>query len=211
MQGPFNQQTDQAGFYIPLLGAPPAPQFVTVIVRPQAGQRADTLGPALGRAVAQIDANLPVYFGGTPARLHDEVLGINRLIATLFTIFGIAAAVLAAVGLYGVMSFSVNQRTQEFGIRMALGADAARILGMVMRQGAFQLSLGLTLGLGVAVLLLGVLGREALQNFLFKVNTLDPIIYCAVAALLTAVAAASCFLPARRATRVNPIVALRAE
>jgi putative ABC transport system permease protein len=211
MQGPFNQQTDQAGFYIPLLGVPPAPQFVTVVVRPQPGQRADTLGPALGRAVAQIDANLPVYFGGTPARLHDEVLGINRLIATLFTIFGIAAVVLAAVGLYGVMSFSVNQRTQEFGIRMALGADAARILRLVMRQGAVQLTIGLTLGIGAAVLLLGVVGKQALQNFLFKVNTLDPTIYVAVAALLTAIAALACFVPARRATRVNPIVALRAE
>ena len=211
MQGPFNTQTDNAGFYIPLLGVPPAPQFVTVVVRPQPGQRADTLAPALGRAVAQIDANLPVYFGGTPARLHDEILGINRITASLFTIFGIAAVVLSAVGLYGVMSFSVNQRTQEFGIRMALGADAARILRLVMRQGALQLSIGLTLGIGVAVLLLGVVGRAALQNFLFKVNTLDPIIYTAVAALLTAVAAASCFLPARRATRVNPIVALRAE
>ena len=211
MQGPFNQQADQAGFYIPLLGVPPAPQFVTVVVRPQQGQRADTLGPALGRAVAQVDANLPVYFGGTPARLHDEVLGINRLVATLFTIFGVAAMVLAAVGLYGVMSFSVNQRTQEFGIRMALGADAGRILKLVMRQGALQLSVGLTLGVGGAVLLLGVAGRQALQNFLFKVNTLDPTIYIAVTALLTAVAALSCFVPARRATRVNPIVALRAE
>jgi putative ABC transport system permease protein len=132
-------------------------------------------------------------------------------VATLFTVFGVAAMVLAAVGLYGVMSFSVNQRTQEFGIRMALGADAARILKLVMRQGALQLTIGLTLGVGGAVLLLGVAGRQALQNFLFKVNTLDPTIYIAVTALLTAVAALSCFVPARRATRVNPIVALRAE
>jgi ABC-type antimicrobial peptide transport system permease subunit len=211
MQGPFNTQTDNAGFYVPLLGVPPAPQFVTVVVRPQPGQRAETLAPALGRAVAQLDANLPVYFGGTPAQLHDEILGINRITASLFTIFGIAAVVLAAVGLYGVMSFSVTQRTQEFGIRMALGADAARILRLVMRQGAFQLGIGLTLGVGSAVLLLGVLGRDALQNFLFKVNTLDPVIYASVAALLAAVAAASCLVPARRATRVNPIVALRAE
>jgi predicted permease len=211
MQGPLNQQTDQAGFYIPLLGAPPTPQFVTVLVRPQTGQRAETLGPALGRAVAQIDPNLPVYFGGTPASLHDEILGTNRFIATLFTIFGIVAAVLAAVGLYGVMSFSVNQRTQEFGIRMALGADTARILRLVMQQGALQVALGLALGIGAAVLLLGFLGRQTLQNFLFKVNTLDPTIYIAVAGILTAVAALSCFVPARRATRVDPNVALRAE
>ncbi|HEY2614527.1 MAG TPA: FtsX-like permease family protein, partial [Chthoniobacterales bacterium] len=211
MQGPFNQQTDESGFYVPLLGVPPAPQFVTVIVRPHRGQRAEILAPALGQAVAKLDPNLPIYFGGTPGRLHDEILGVNRITATLFTIFGIAAVVLSAVGLYGVMSFSVNQRTQEFGIRMALGADARRILRMVMTQGAWQLAIGLFFGAGAAALLLGVMGAEALQNFLFKVNALDPLIYTAVAALLSAVAALSCFVPARRATRVNPMVALRTE
>ena len=211
MQGPFNQQTDAAGFYVPLLGATPAPQFCTVIVRPRQGQRAETLGPALSKAVAQLDPNLPVYFPGTPARLHEEILGVNRITATLFTIFGVVGFVLSAVGLYGVMSFSVNQRTQEFGIRMALGADTARIFGMVMKQGAWQLAIGLVLGTGAAALLLGVLAAAALQNILFKVNPLDPFIYFAVAGLLTLVAGASCFVPARRATRVNPIVALRAE
>ena len=211
MQGPFNQQTDNSGFYVPLLGASPSPQFCTIIVRPHAGQRAETLGPLLSQAVAQLDPNLPVYFAGTPARLHDEILGVNRITAVLFTIFGAVAFILSAVGLYGVMSFSVNQRRQEFGIRMALGADAARIFGMVMKQGAWQLVIGLVLGTGAAALLLGVLAAAALQNILFKVNALDPFIYFAVAGLLTLVAAASCFVPARRATRVNPIVALRAE
>ncbi|MEY2479318.1 MAG: putative transport system permease protein [Verrucomicrobiota bacterium] len=211
MQGPFNQETDQSGFYVPILGVPPSPQFVTVVVRPHPGQRAETLAAPLGKAVAELDSNLPTYFGGTPARLHDEILGVNRITATLFTIFGVAAFVLSAVGLYGVMSFSVTQRTQEFGIRMALGADAARIFRMVMKQGAWQLMIGLVLGTGAAALLLGVLAAAALQNILFKVNALDPFIYFAVAALLTAVAAASCFVPARRATRVNPMIALRAE
>jgi len=211
MQGPFNTQTDQSGFYVPLLGASPAPQFCTIVVRPHAGQRADTLGPALSRAVAKLDSNLPTYFAGTPERLHSEILGVNRVTAMLFMIFGGVAFVLSAVGLYGVMSFSVNQRTQEFGIRMALGADAARIFRLVMTQGAWQLIIGLTLGAGGAALLLGVIAAAALQNILFKVNALDPFIYTVVAALLTSVAAISCFVPARRATRVNPIVALRAE
>src|SRR5436190_23554464 len=109
------------------------------------------------------------------------------------------------------MSFSVNQRTQEFGIRMALGADAARIFRMVMTQGAWQLMIGLVVGAGAAALLLGVLAAAALQNILFKVSALDPLIYFAVAGLLTVVAAASCFVPARRATPVNPIEALRTE
>ena len=109
------------------------------------------------------------------------------------------------------MSFSVNQRTQEFGIRMALGADAIRILRMVMSQGAWQLAVGLLLGVGGVALLLGVVAAAALKNILFKVNPLDPTIYFAVAGLLTLVAALSCFLPARRATRVDPMVALRYE
>jgi ABC-type antimicrobial peptide transport system permease subunit len=167
-------------------------------------------GP-LAKAVADLDSNLPTYFGGTPARLHDELLGWNRIIASLFTIFGVAAFVLAAVGLYGVMSFSVSQRTQEFGIRMALGADAPCILRQVMKQGAWQVLVGLALGIGGAAILLLLIGPTALQDFLFKVNALDPFIYGAVAATLSAVAAISCLVPARRATRVNPMIALRSE
>ena len=211
MQGPFDQQTESAGFYMPLLGASPATQFCTVVVSPRAGLRADTLGPALSRAVAALDSNLPTYFPGTPAQFHNDILSGNRVIATLFTIFGIVAFILSGVGLYGVMSFSVNQRTQEFGIRMALGADAARILRMVMSQGAWQLAIGLVLGAGGIALFLGVVAAAALKNILFKVNPLDPTIYFAVAGLLTLVAAVSCFVPARRATRVDPMVALRYE
>ena len=211
MQGPFDQQTDSTGFFLPLLGADPSPQFCTILVRPRPGQRADTLGPALKNAVAELDSNLPTYFPGTPARFHQEVLSGNRIIATLFSIFGVVAFILSAVGLYGVMTFSVNQRRQEIGIRMALGADAARIFRMVMSQGAWQLAIGLVLGAGGAALLLGVLAAAALRNILFKVNALEPSVYLAVAGVLTFVAALSCFVPARRATRVNPMVALRTE
>src|SRR5215831_11528890 len=211
MQGPFDQQTDSTGFFLPLLAADPSPQFCTILVRPRLGQRADTLGPVLSRAVSQLDRDLPIYFPGTPAQFHHEILNGNRVIATLFTIFGIVAFVLSAVGLYGVMSFSVNQRTQEFGIRMALGADAKRIFRMVMTQGAWQLVIGLVLGAGGIALLLGVVAAAALKNILFKVNALDPTIYFAVAGMLTLVAGISCFVPARRATRVDPIAALRYE
>jgi predicted permease len=211
MQGPFDQQTESVGFFMPLIGASPAPQFLTILARPRTGQRADTLGPVLSRAVAELDSNLPTYFAGTPGRFHNEVLSAPRIVATLFTIFGIVAFILSAVGLYGVMSFSVNQRTQEFGIRMALGADAARIFRMVMTQGAWQLMIGLILGAGGIALLLGVVAAAALKNILFKVNALDPTIYFAVAGLLTLVAAVSCFVPARRATRVDPLASLRYE
>src|SRR5436190_7922719 len=161
MQGPFDQQTDAGGFYMPLLGASPATQFATLLVRPRAGQRADTLGPILSKAVTELDSNLPTYFAGTPAQFHNEILSGNRVIATLFSIFGLIAFILSAVGLYGVMSFSVNQRTQEFGIRMALGADATRILRMVMSQGAWQLAIGLVLGAGGVALLPGGVAAAA--------------------------------------------------
>jgi putative ABC transport system permease protein len=211
MQGPFDQQTDSAGFYMPLLGASPVTQFCTILVRPRAGQRAETLGPVLTKAVTQLDSDVPIYFPGTPAQFHAQNLSGNRIVVSLFAIFGGVAFLLSAVGLYGVMSFSVTQRTQEFGIRMALGADARRIFRMVMTQGAWQLVIGLFLGAGAAALLLGVLVAAALRNILFKVNALDPSIYLAVAALLTVVAALSCFIPARRATRVDPVTALRYE
>src|SRR5436190_483666 len=211
MQGPFNAQSDGVGFYVPLLASTPAAQFCTIVVRPRAGAVAANMGPVLSKAIAELDSNLPTYFAGTPAKLHDEILGVNRLTANLFTIFGAVAFALSAVGLYGVMSFPVNQRTQEFGIRMALGADAKRIFRMVMQQGAWQLAIGLFLGGGGAALLLGVLLANALQNILFKVKPLDPTIYLVVSGLLALVAAISCFVPARRATRVNPMVALRTE
>src|SRR5262249_38728119 len=95
--------------------------------------------------------------------------------------------------------------------RMALGADAARIFRTVMTQGAWQLAIGLVLGAGGVALLIGVVAAAALKNILFKVNALDPTIYFAVAGMLTFVDAASCFVPARSATRVDPMVALRYE
>src|SRR5947208_12601409 len=138
MQGPFDQQTDSAGFYMPLLGASPVTQFCTILVRPRAGQRPETLPPVLTKAITQLDSDVPIYFPGTPAQFHAQNLSGNRIVVSLFAIFGGVAFLLSAVGLYGVMSFSVTQRTQEFGIRMALGADAARIFRMVMQQGAWH-------------------------------------------------------------------------
>jgi ABC-type antimicrobial peptide transport system permease subunit len=108
------------------------------------------------------------------------------------------------------MSFSVNQRTQEFGIRMALGADHTRILQMVFRQGAVQVALGLGLGVGLA-LLCAVLFRDGIQNILFQTNPSDPLTYFSVAAMLAIISFFATLVPARRASRVDPMVALRAE
>ena len=120
------------------------------------------------------------------------------------------AIVLASVGIYGVMSFSVNQRTQEFGVRMALGANDGTILGMVLKQGVVQLALGLMLGLGLA-LAIGTAAAAAIQNTLFGVSARDPLTYTAVATLIAVVSLVATLVPARRATRVDPMIALRAE
>jgi putative ABC transport system permease protein len=223
MLGPFNNpQVDDTGYYVPYFStvvgpADPRPttqQFATLVVRPRGegdlGRRTAALGTALQQKVNQLDPNLPLYFVGTARDNQESFLGITRVIATMFTLFGLVAVILSAVGLYGVMSFSVNQRTQEFGIRMALGAGHGRIMQMVLGQGAIQLAIGLAVGLGCTVAI-GIVARDGIANQLFEISPLDPLTYTAVALLLSAVAFVATFMPARRATRVDPIVALRAD
>jgi putative ABC transport system permease protein len=219
MSGPFNNRNvEDSGFYVPfysLAFGPAAPepianQFATVIVKPRPGQTADAILPDLRREVRKVDPNLPLYFAATPKFNLDGVVAINRVIATLFSALGLVAIVLAAVGIYGVMSFSVSQRTVEFGVRMALGAGGSRILAMVLRQGARQIALGLAVGLALS-LALATAGRDAIASILFQVNARDPWTYLAVFALVTIISLFSVYVPARRATRVRPMVALRAE
>jgi predicted permease len=223
MLGPFNNpQVDDTGFYVPYFStvfgpAQPGPvtqQFATVLVRPQGAgglsRRAALLGASLQREVNKVDPNLPLYFVGTARENQESFLAISRVVATMFTVFGLIAVILASVGLYGVMSFSVNQRTQEFGIRMALGADHGRILQMVLSQGALQLLLGLATGLG-GTAVIAVVAREGIATQLFDISPLDPLTYASVALLLAAVAFVATFVPALRATRVDPMIALRAE
>jgi putative ABC transport system permease protein len=219
MLGPFNNPgVDDAGFYVPFYStavgpAAPAPfvnQFATIVVKPRAGQRAGLLANVLRREIAKADPNLPLYFVGTPQSQVEVFIAQNRIIATMFTIFGAVAIVLASVGIYGVMSFSVNQRTQEFGVRMALGADDTRILGMVLRQGVVQIALGIALGLALSLTIAAVAGT-GIQNTLFGVSARDPLTYGSVFAIVTVVSLVATLVPARRATRVDPMTAIRAE
>jgi putative ABC transport system permease protein len=218
MQGPFDNQSDGTGFYLPFSApafgaassAPVAQQFATVVVRPRGGQRPESLVPALQNIVNKVDPNLPLYFASTPKFALDGFIAQNRIVAVLFALFGAIAVILASIGLYGVTSFSVNQRTQEFGIRMALGADQKRILKMVMGQGAKQLGFGLLLGLGFS-LLIALVGGDGLKNFLISISPSDPLTYFSVALLLCVVSVVAMIVPARRATRVDPMIALRAE
>lgn len=218
MQGPFNNQVDDSGFYIPYFAtafgpalASPSPQrFGTIVVRPRPGQSPAGLVSQLQAQVNRVDPNLPMYFVETPAKSLSEFMTQNRLIANMFLIFGIVAVALAAVGLYGVMSFSVNQRTQEFGVRMALGANNRTILSMVMRQGAWQVFIGLALGV-LLTISISIAGGDGIANALIDISPRDPTTYIGVALLLTVVAAIAAWVPARRATRVDPMIALRAE
>lgn len=220
MLGPFSTQNDNAGFYVPLtaqiFGPLPtevtAPQFVTIVARPRGGQRGESLTRAISAVVQKIDPNLPPYFVQTPKASLDAILAQSRIVAGLFGVFGLMAIVLASVGLYGVQSFSVNRRTQEFGVRMALGAQPSTILGMVFRSGAWQLGLGLVLGLGIMWTIATIFSEEiAGALFITQIAPSDLPTYVAVAGLLTLVSAGAVLVPAQRATRVDPMVALRAE
>ena len=128
---------------------------------------------------------------------------INRKALVAFALLAVA---LAATGVYGVMSVASSQRTREFGVRLALGADRRTILRMVMRDGAVILGIGIASGLAGAM----VMG-QVLRRFLFGIGPNDPLAFAAVCLILTAVGAAACFVPAVRATRVSPLVALRSE
>jgi len=222
MLGPFNNpNVDETGFYLPYFSsvfgpaqATPFPQqFATVVVRPRGGAaQVHAIAPQLQREVSRVDPNLPLYFVGSAQDNIDTFIAQNRIIAMMFSIFGGVAMLLASVGLYGVTSFSVNQRTQEFGIRLALGADHRRIVRMVLRQGAVQYALGAGLGLSLT-LAVAILARSAIAQsaLLFDVSPSDPLTYLGVAALLGLVAFAATIVPALRATRVDPMIALRAE
>jgi putative ABC transport system permease protein len=219
MLGPFNNPgVDDSGFYVPYYASPFGPlqtdpavsQFATVVIRPRAGQSVDALAGVLRREVAKADPNLPLYFVGTPASQIDTFVAQNRIIAAMFTIFGVVAVLLASVGIYGVMSFSVNQRTAEFGLRMALGANSLRILRGVLQTGAWQVGVGLTVGLGLAYVVTTLLAT-GIQGTLVGVSEHDATTFVSVGAVVLLVSLVAMLVPARRAMRVDPIVALRAD
>lgn len=157
-------------------------------------------------AIRSLDRNVPVTDVRTMRQALADALQGPRMGAALLGIFGVMALVLAAVGIYGVMSFSVSQRTQELGIRIALGARSGDVRGLVLRQGMALVGFGLAAGLFLAWA-----ASLAVRSLLFGVSNLDPAAYALNVLLLVAVAYAACAIPARRATRVDPIIALRYE
>ncbi|MCG6955424.1 MAG: ABC transporter permease [Gemmatimonadetes bacterium] len=164
----------------------------------------DAMAPRLRAVVSSLDPNLPVYGLESMPRAIESATWFFGLFGSLFAIFGIAALFMAAVGLYGVMAFSVNQRRHEVGVRMALGAGPREIMHMVLRRGAGQVGLGLLLGLG-----LGMLMARPLSVVTFGVRLGDPAVYLIVVGTLIAVGILACVIPGRSAARTDPVEAIR--
>ena len=167
---------------------------------------AGSLVGQLRRTLQQIDPNVPLYDIKTLRTELNDSLARDRLVTWLSSAFGVLATLLAAIGLYGVIAFSVAQRTREIGIRMALGARRPDVLGLVLRQVTNVVLLGLALG---AVISLG--GVRLLQSLLYEVRATDPLAFVGAAVILLGAAALAAYSPSRRATQVNPMVALRYE
>jgi predicted permease len=162
--------------------------------------------PHLRRELLAMDAELPVY-DLKPLKDGLAVWFIGRtLLASVVGTLGVLGLLLASLGLYGVVAYHVSRRTKEIGIRMALGAERASIIGLVMRQGLYLVLIGTGLGLGVAVITTRLIAR-----LLFGISPLDPVAFVGVTLLMTGVALLACYFPARRTTHLDPMIALRYE
>jgi len=165
-----------------------------------------TLVPAIRRAIREEDAALPIGDFTTLDEVVDHSVGSQRLVTQLSSGFGVLAALLACIGIYGVMSYAISRRTNEFGVRMALGAQRRDVLWMVLRETLGLVSIGVVAGVGLALLL-----SRLVTSMLFGLSPTDPVAIGMATALMVAVALFSGWLPARRATRIDPTVALRYE
>jgi ABC-type antimicrobial peptide transport system permease subunit len=173
------------------------------------GPEAETAALAAVRTeLRRVDDRLPVLELTAMQGFHDRSLGLwgVRMGGRLLTTFGGLALILAVVGVYGVKSYVVSQRTREIGIRMALGARPASVLWLVLREGVWLTAIGLAIGLPLAAL-----AGSALSGLLYQVSPLDPVVYAVAPVILAAAAVAACYLPARRATQIMPLTALRTE
>jgi putative ABC transport system permease protein len=177
---------------------------LTLVVR--TANDPSALSASVRQAVKGVDADVPVFSVRTLDALVADRTAQRRLAVLLISVFAGVALLLAAVGIYGVMSYAVAQRTQEFGIRMALGAEQEHILKMVLRHGTTMAVLGVAIGLVAAFGL-----ARLITTLLFQTSAADPPTFSAVPVGLMLVALVACYLPARRATRVDPMVALRNE
>jgi predicted permease len=185
--------------YVPLKGGGAHFELRTVV-------NAASLIPAVRRVVGEVDSNLPLFSVRTQSEQIDGLLFNERLVARLSSLFGLLALLLACVGIYGLLAYEVAQRTREIGIRMALGAQQQDVLRLVITQAGLLILAGVTLGLAAAAGVTRYLGA-----LLYGVRPIDPVTFAAVVLLLATVAMGACLIPARRATKIDPMVALRYE
>ena len=188
--------------YLPL--AQHHTNFVSLAARTNGAPMSIT--PQVREVVSALNRDIPIYWVYSMTEALARPLWFVRVFGTMFMIFGAIALFLASVGLYAVMSFSVVRRTREVGIRMALGAKGSDVIGMVVRQGAWQLGIGMVAGLTLA---LGV--AQLMKVVLFDVQPRDPVIFGAVVSVLSIAGLLASLIPAHRATRVDPLLALRAD
>jgi ABC-type antimicrobial peptide transport system permease subunit len=172
----------------------------------RAASSPDALVPAATRLVRSIAPGEALENVLTVAQIRDESVAPRRLNAALVSSFGILAVIIAAVGIFGVLAFSVSARTNEIGIRMSLGADSRRVQTMVLTEGGVLLLLGLVLGIGGALF-----ATRLIRGLLFGVAPHDPVTLVGVALLMSAVGILACWLPALRAASIQPTVAMRSQ
>jgi putative ABC transport system permease protein len=197
--------TKEAGpeFYVPYQKV--AFGEASLVVRTSSGDPA-SIAPAMRSAIQELDKDQPLYEVRTMNSLVADSIARQRFSMMLIALFAVLALLLAAVGIFGVMSFLVTQRTHEIGIRMALGAQTFDVLKMIVGQGMTLTLVGIAIGLVAAFAL-----TRVMSGLLYGVSATDPLTFIAVSAVLAAVALLACYIPARRATRVDPMVALRYE
>jgi len=200
LDGVENEEPE--GVYTPVSQDPR--RFMSIVARGRGEPRA--LTAAVRDAVASVDADSPLSFVETLSERIATSTWFYRVFGTIFMVMGFVALFLAAIGLYGVMAFSVSRRTREMGVRMALGARGKDVVGLVLKQGMLQLALGLVLGLGLAA---GV--SQLLAIILFDVQPRDPAVFLSIMGVLALTGMLASWIPARRATRVDPMVALRTD
>jgi putative ABC transport system permease protein len=199
-------QEPRAEMYVPLSQYRYTLSAITFVVRTDQDPLA--LVEPVRQAIWSVDANQPVFEVRTMERLVRESSAVllARILAGALAVFGLVALLLAALGLYGVISYSVAQRTYEIGVRCALGADRRRVLGLVMGQGMSLVAMGMFLGLMGAFAM-----TRLMKSILFTVSSLDPISFAVPAVTLFAVAFVATLIPALRAASINPLLALRTE
>ena len=203
MEGIGNNNDSPVGYYIPIPQSDVA-NGVRIAIRTRGD--AATLAPLVRNAVSALDPDLALYEINTLRHVIDRQTLFYRVFGTFFMSFGFCALFLAAAGLYGVMSFAVTQRTREMGVRSALGAQGVQLILLVMRKSLVQLAVGLALGLVLALLASG-----ALQPVLYHVNPRDAAVFAGVVVTLALASLVASFLPARRVTKIDPVLALATE